>query len=217
MRLYSYDHCPFSTRVRYVAGLLNLELNPQTLAFDDEQTTVDIIGKKQVPVLVSCEHEAIAESNDIITYLLDLSGLNETGEPSEDVKEWQSNAFLTLQQIGYPRWTSLPLGEFATESAKEAWRAKKETGEFNFKELISESSIIAGKAKILIGQAHEILNKWPSRSRSYVDRAIIFSILRGFSSLEAIEWMPEMRKWLEEQSKESGVYLLNSNLSFTLN
>ncbi|NOI54462.1 glutaredoxin 2 [Vibrio crassostreae] len=216
MRLYSYDHCPFSTRVRYVAGSLNLEINPQILAFDDDKTTVDIIGKKQVPILLSCECEAIAESNDIITYLLGLSGSNENGEPSEDVKEWQSNAFLTLQQIGYPRWTSLPLGEFATESAKEAWRAKKETAELNFKELMTESSSIAA-AQVLIGQAHEVLNKWPNRPRSYVDRAIIFSILRGFSSLEAIDWMPEMRKWLEEQSKESGVYLLNSNLSFTLN
>ncbi len=36
MKLYIYDHCPFSARVRYVAGMLNLSLDIVTLDYDDE-------------------------------------------------------------------------------------------------------------------------------------------------------------------------------------
>ncbi len=39
MKLYIYEHCPFSARVRYVAGMLNIPLDVITLDYDDDQTT----------------------------------------------------------------------------------------------------------------------------------------------------------------------------------
>ncbi|KJR35563.1 hypothetical protein BOO91_13315 [Vibrio navarrensis] len=66
MKLYIYEHCPFSARVRFVAGMLGLKLEVETIDYDDDKTTTELVGSKQVPVLVKDNGVAIAESLDII-------------------------------------------------------------------------------------------------------------------------------------------------------
>ncbi len=66
MKLYIYEHCPFSARVRFVAGMLNIQLDVINIAYDDESTTTNLIGAKQVPLLIKDDGEAMAESLDII-------------------------------------------------------------------------------------------------------------------------------------------------------
>lgn len=73
MKLYIYEHCPFSARVRFVAGMLNIQLDVINIAYDDESTTTNIIGAKQVPLLIKDDGEAMAESLDIINYFLELA------------------------------------------------------------------------------------------------------------------------------------------------
>lgn len=83
MKLYIYEHCPFSARVRYVAGMLNIPLDVITLDYDDDQTTNQIIGSKQVPLLIKESGEALAESLDIIQFLLESVNSSETAQPAQ--------------------------------------------------------------------------------------------------------------------------------------
>lgn len=98
MKLYIYEHCPFSARVRFVAGMLNIQLDVINIAYDDESTTTNIIGAKQVPLLIKDDGEAMAESLDIINYFLELASSNESSQPSTPVLDWQKQAFLPLQK-----------------------------------------------------------------------------------------------------------------------
>ncbi|KFA95371.1 glutaredoxin 2 [Vibrio sp. ER1A] len=210
MKLYIYDHCPFSARVRYVAGMLNLSLDIVTLDYDDDTTTKNIIGSKQVPVFVTGSGKAMAESLDIIDYLLYLADSAENSTPSQDVMRWQKDAFLPLQKIGYPRWSALPLKEFSTASAKKAWRTKKETYELNFNSLLEDTSQIASQAEVLITQANELLQLGTGSRRKLVDEAIVFSILRGFFSAPEVRWEPSVADWMVTQSQSTQVKLLNN-------
>ncbi|MBF4426913.1 glutathione S-transferase N-terminal domain-containing protein, partial [Vibrio anguillarum] len=85
MKLYIYEHCPFSARVRYVAGMLNIPLDVINIAYDDDKTTTDLIGTKQVPLLIKDNDEVLAESLDIIVIFLELARSTETSQPSQQV------------------------------------------------------------------------------------------------------------------------------------
>ena len=62
MKLYYYDHCPFSARVRMVMNLKGIEAERVVLPADDEQTITDLIGKHQIPVLVRDDGTPLADS-----------------------------------------------------------------------------------------------------------------------------------------------------------
>lgn len=208
MKLYIYEHCPFSARVRFVAGMLNLAIDLEVIDYDDDQTTTDIIGSKQVPVLVTGDGEAIAESLDIINHFLNLADSVETNIPSEVVLEWQRAAFLPLQKVGYPRWSSMGLKEFTTDSAKKAWRSKKETNALNFDSLLADTPVIAEDVEAFIRKASDVLNLDSDKCMKLVDEAIVFSILRGFFSAPEINWDPVVKEWMESVSQKTNVKLL---------
>jgi len=208
MKLYIYEHCPFSARVRFVAGMLNLAVDVVTIDYDDEKTTTDIIGSKQVPVFVKGDGEAIVESLDIINHFLNLADSVETNIPSEAVLEWQRSAFLPLQKVGYPRWSSMDLKEFTTDSSKKAWRSKKETEALNFDALLADTPVIAEEVEALIRKAGDVLNLGSDKRRKLVDEAIVFSILRGFFSAPEINWDLSVKEWMESVSKKTNVKLL---------
>ncbi len=208
MKLYIYEHCPFSARVRFVASMLNLALDVITIDYDDDKTTTDIIGIKQVPLLVKGDGGAIAESLDIIQHFLDLADSAENSIPSKPVLDWQGNAFLPLQKIGYPRWSGMDLKEFCTASSKMAWRNKKETNDLNFDALLAETTEIAKEVEVLITEASNLLMLDSEKDIKLVDQAIMFSILRGFFSAPEISWNPAVKEWMGSASKLTGVRLL---------
>lgn len=208
MKLYIYEHCPFSARVRYVAGLLNIQLDVINLAYDDNTTTTDLIGTKQVPLLVKDSREVMAESLDIIAYFLKLAESGETNQPSQPVLDWQNIAFRPLQKVGYPRWSTMNLPEFTTASARHAWRVKKETDALNFDALLQDTPKIAKEVEVLIERAKSVLDLEACQRATLVDEAIVFSILRGFFSAAAIQWDPTVKHWMESVSHKAQVPLL---------
>ncbi|WP_305812329.1 glutaredoxin 2 [Photobacterium leiognathi] len=208
MKLYIYEHCPFSARVRYVAGMLNIPLTLIYLDYDDDKTTNEIIGAKQVPLLIKDDGEALAESLDIIQYFISLAKSNETIEISSDVLEWQKSAFRPLQKIGYPRWPHMALPEFETYSARQAWREKKESDELNFDKLLQDTPNIAREVESLIKQARTLLLLEACQPLRLIDAAIIFSILRSFFSAPEIQWDQTVKDWMESASVKTHISLL---------
>ena len=194
--------------------MLNLTLDVLTIYYDDDQTTTDIIGDKQVPVLVTDDGNAMAESQEIINYFLTLADSEETKFPSQAVLEWQSSAFLPLQKIGYPRWSSMDLKEFSSASSKKAWRNNKETGALNFNTLLFDTPVIVQEVDKVINQASTLLGFDTDQCASLIDKAILFSILRGFFSVAEINWHPTVEQWMYSVSKKTNVKLLKEGQSY---
>lgn len=215
MKLYIYEHCPFSARVRYVAGILNIPLDVLILDYDDDQTTNQIIGSKQVPLLIKESGEALAESLDIIQFLLESVNSSETAQPAQTTLDWQRSAFLPLQKIGYPRWFKLGLPEFKTASAQQAWRVKKETTELHFESLLKDTPQIALQVQACIDAVKPLLKLHSYQHVALIDEAIIFSILRGFFSAPEIQWDSEVRDWMVSVSQKTQVRLLQEPLQIT--
>jgi hypothetical protein len=50
-RLYIYDHCPYCVRARMIFGLKGLSVDLVFLANHDEDTPINLVGSKVVPIL----------------------------------------------------------------------------------------------------------------------------------------------------------------------
>lgn len=208
MKLYVYEHCPFCARVGFIAGMLHIPLEQVVLVYDDVTTPTELVGKKAVPILEKEDGTAMDESMDIIDYFVQLRFPNAPLlSASSTVLDWQAQAFPLLQKIGYPRWPELGLGEFLTASSRQAWLDKKQTDELNFAELKANTPEIAAQVSALIKQVEPIL--FPqSGVPTFIDEAIVFSLLRGWVCEPSIEWPPAVMQWLRRRSAVTGVSVL---------
>tara|TARA_R110001632_G_scaffold82802_3_gene183620 strand:- start:2447 stop:2749 length:303 start_codon:yes stop_codon:yes gene_type:complete len=100
MKMYIYEHCPFCARVRYVARMLDIQLEEIIVNYSDNTTIYRLIGKKVVPTLIKEDGTPMTESGDIIHYFIELK---KSKTPQNNTLEWQTRAFPLLQYIGYPR------------------------------------------------------------------------------------------------------------------
>ncbi len=157
MKLYIYEHCPFCARVRYVAGILGIDLDINVLEYHDENTPTSLIGKKSVPILLK-GNKATTESMEIIADVFQLTQTFDAKQVSQAVLDWQKAAFPLLQQIGYPRWANLPLQEFKSELSRTEWKRKKESDTLNFSELLENTNVIVKTVNTLIEEAVQLLN-----------------------------------------------------------
>ncbi|PME37431.1 glutaredoxin [Vibrio sp. 10N.286.55.E10] len=209
MKLYIYDHCPFCARVAYIAQSLGLDIELVSVDYDDAQTLIDLIGKKMVPVLQKDDGSIMAESLDIIAYFMDLKSSDEQRVPSEQAAHFQSRAFPLTQQIGRPRWWNLDLAEYRSAGSKEAWRASKETEDFNFEELLEKTPQFVQLINPLLKDAELLLDiEHGESSLPLIDQAVYFSMLRGFCVEPSISWPPALERWLEKKSETLKLSLL---------
>ena len=209
MKLYIYDHCPFCARVAYIAQSLGLDIELVSVDYDDAQTLIDLIGKKMVPVLQKDDGSIMAESLDIIAYFMDLKSSDEQRVPSEQAALFQSRAFPLTQQIGRPRWWNLDLAEYRSAGSKEAWRASKETEDFNFEELLEKTPQFVQLINPLLKDAELLLDiEHGESSQPLIDQAVYFSMLRGFCVEPSISWPPALERWLEKKSETLKLSLL---------
>lgn len=209
MKLYAYDHCPFCTRVRFITGIKNIPIEMHYLPWDDEQTPVQLAGKKEVPIFEDDEGNRMTGSLDIVAWLD-----NHTGEPMlkaenrPEVDAWLSDAMLPLQKIGYPRWPLLLLPEFQSARARDAWRAAKE-GEINgFDESLAETPMLVEPIYALFERAEALLGDAIHGGAPVTWTELkLFTFLRGFTCESSLRWPIALRKWLDLRSRHCAVPL----------
>ncbi|MDK4537350.1 glutaredoxin 2, partial [Kingella kingae] len=114
MKLYVYDHCPYSVRARMAVGLHRLPVEMVYLLNDDEATPISLIGAKQVPILQKDDGSHMGESLDIVHYLQQYAGkapLNVTIRP--EMQAWFDRFGEYGNRLIMPRDVQLNLPEFA--------------------------------------------------------------------------------------------------------
>lgn len=130
MKLYYYDHCPFCVRALMMAGYKQVPVERIVLLNDDADTCIRLVQAKQVPILEFDDGTAMPESLDI------AHKLNEIGAPNKVVLA-QTNSQKTItdhinaagtaiNNLLFPRYVKAGLPEFATQSAIDYFRTKKE-------------------------------------------------------------------------------------------
>ena len=208
MKLYYYDHCPFSGRVRMALALKQLEAEQQVLLADDEQTTTRLIGEHQIPVLVRQDDTPMADSLGIVKYLDYLDGHPSIAAPhSPQLDEWLEPFVPDLQYLGYPRWTQIGLAEFATPSALEHFCEKKRHTIGDFQQAMENTPEKAREMEERLARLPQLVDLRPDREQVAWDDVVLFPMLRSLSVVKAIEWPDAVRQYTESMAERSDLDL----------
>lgn len=210
-RLYIYDHCPFCVRTMMVAHYKRVsDLEQVVLPNDDEATCHRLIGQKMVPIF---EHQgvAIAESMEIAKLLADLGEAGRTIRPlqlSEAILPRLQPVQKHSQALTFPRVTRIGMKTFATESAREYFRGKKETllG-CTFEQALAETEKHKAVVEQVLAELPPLtLPSEQGNTLSWND-VVNFPPLQYLTLVKDLAFPPRLHQWLQEVAELGGVEL----------
>ncbi|MCQ4295399.1 glutaredoxin 2 [Pseudomonas stutzeri] len=206
MKLYYYEHCPFSARVRMILNLKGIKAEQVVLPADDEQTISQLIGKHQIPVLQRDDGSPMADSMDIVRYLDSLDGQPIIREPDTPaLHDWLDSFVPNLQYLGYPRWTQIGLEEFASPSAYAHFREKKSQTIGDFDAALSHTEAKAREVAAQLERLPQIIDLTPTHQQPRWDDVTLFPMLRSLSVVKAVQWPAEVRAYTVTQAQRCGL------------
>ena len=211
MKLYHYDHCPFCVRARMIIGLRGLDVEQIPLANDDEATPIGLVGKKMVPILIKEDGTAMGESLDIVRYLDEYTGgerLDETVRPA--LQAWLDKVNAYSGQLLSPRSTRIGLPEFATESARAYYTAKKSAQYGDFAENLARSDELLARLHADLPELLPLITS-PDHLGAHLgyEDIITFPLLRNLTMVKGVNYPPAVRRYVETMSAKSRMPLFD--------
>lgn len=210
MKLYYYDHCPFCTRAKMVAGYKQVQVDYIVLLNDDSETCIRLVHKKQVPILEFDDGSAMVESLDI------AHKFDEIGNNKRVVSTATKNQTVVTDQLAkispdinallFPRNIKAGLPEFTTPSAIAYFQAKKEkTLGKTFDQVMDETPLHQQKVE------EELLNLsfHPDNTKNTLswDDVMIFPTLRNLTIVKDIKMPKILTDYVAHISGLTGVQL----------
>lgn len=125
MRLYLFEHCSLCFRVRMAAALKHLHLQETVVLEDDSETMINLVGKREVPILVKNDGQPMLESMDMVAYIDGLGTPEFVGPQRAELAAWASAAADKTAPLTWPRYPLLGLPEFATIAAHDHYVVRK--------------------------------------------------------------------------------------------
>ncbi len=137
IQLFHYVHCPFCVRIRMALGFLQVPYESIVLSYDDEETPVQLTGKKMLPIMRDGDR-VMNESLDIIAFVDAKNLLNRERyyQRSKEYEELLTAIGTPLHSLAMPYWIWTP--EF-TEGSRNYFRNKKEKKRGPFENLVAQS------------------------------------------------------------------------------
>ena len=125
MRLYLFEHCSLCFRVRMTAALKRLHLQETVVLDDDTDTMAGLVGKRQIPIFVRDDGEAMLESMDMVRHIDGLGEPMLAGDERPAIAAWADDFASHSIRLTWPRYPLLGLPEFATVAAHDHYLMRK--------------------------------------------------------------------------------------------
>ena len=211
MKLYIYDHCPFCVRARMIFGLRSLPVEIEVFANDDEAGPTALIGEKVVPILIKPDGTAMDESLDIVRFVDEYAGkerLDETIRP--EIQVWLDKVSKYSSSLTAPRCVQIGLPEFATESARAYYIAKKTGAYGDFAENIARTDEYLAQLHADLPELAALIHSEAHiGERLGYEDIITFPVLRNLTMVKGVHYPAEIRRYVEAMSAHSRVPLFD--------
>ena len=209
MKLYIYDHCPFCVRARMIFGLRGLPVEIEVFANDDEAGPTALIGEKVVPILVKPDGTAMDESLDIVRFVDEYAGkerLDDTIRP--EIQAWLDKVGKYANKLIAPRCVLIGLPEFASESARLYYTAKKTAVYGNFVDNFKHSDTYLAQLHADLPELAALIHSEGhiGEKLGYED-IITFPLLRNLTMIKGLQYPEQIRRYVKLMSELSGVPL----------
>jgi glutaredoxin 2 len=134
-----FEHCSLCFRVRMAAGLKGLHLQEVPVLDDDTETMTKFAGKRQIPILIKNDGEAMLESMDMVKYVEAQGEPELIGPEREEIAAWSEAVIQRTAPLTMPRYPLLGLPEFATVAALSHYQVRKRKVFGDFTELLART------------------------------------------------------------------------------
>lgn len=210
MKLLAYDNCPYCSRTRTFIGYFGVDCPTEFLACDDVETTTQLVGKKVVPVLIKDDNTPMMESLDIIEELHSNFAsdrpLNKEVRPL--VQEWVDSRLKKSHYLMMPRATKLPLPEFPTQSAIDAYIQVKEAYIGPFDEHLAKTDEYINDFNEAFVELESLIEGDGTFQKEFSYEDIyLFPILRNLTMAKGITFPPKLKLTVEKLSASTGLAL----------
>jgi len=190
--LHQYLHCPFCVRADMAANYFGIEHKKNYLLNDDAETCDRLIGAKMVPILEFDDGTAMGESLDIVAKLEAMAPEDKKLLPKVEPEKYTrhlDNVSGEINGLLFPRNVMIKQPEFATESAKDYFRTKKEkTLGMSFDEAFSNST--SYKERVEAALAEMPVPPLPAQQMNQLgwNDIMVFPILRNLTMVKDINF-----------------------------
>ena len=209
MKLFVYDHCPYCVKARMIFAFKNIDFELITLANDDEQTPIKMIGQKMLPILEYEKNKFMPESLDIISFIDHLNPPANIEEyENSDLREFLDEYKHIIYQLAMPRWAESDLEEFNTKSAREYFINKKSAYIGDFKENLEQSNeLIAVINHALLRLDKIVFSENFVNAKLSIDDFHLFAFLRSLSIVKGIKYPAKIDKYMQNMHKATNIDL----------
>lgn len=208
MKLFVYDHCPYCVRARMPFAMKNIPLELVVLPNDDEATPIAMIGAKVCPILEKEDGTFMGESMDIVHYLdqLDGSPIFAPAANRQELTDWLKGVNLLLKVLLYPRWVNSPIGEFASQSARDYFQNKKEKDIGSFTEHLAKTELYQQELEAQLLKLEPLLHSSTSVNESLsIDDIDLFGRIRAITLIKGLAIPAKVRTYIDYFSKATDI------------
>jgi glutaredoxin 2 len=206
VKLYIYEHCPFSTRARVIFGLKKIPVELEVIMEGDAETPTRLVGRKVVPILLKDDGTAMAESIDIVRYVDSLVGPAVLADPPRaNIAAWCEQARPVVSRLSIPRMVRSSFKENSTEVSQKAYRDRETKAFGDLDALIAESPSLLVQVDELLHRLEPLIENWSARSETDL---VLFSHLRALSIVKGLKFGPKVDAFVDDMVNGSAVELL---------
>ena len=199
-----------------IFGLKNIPVKLVTLLNDDEETPINMIGEKMVPILETEPGIFMPESMDIVQFIDKQSSptlISKEEDPA--LLEILNQARMPYYSLVMPRWIQSEMEEFKTPSSRKYFQNKKE-------KMIGPFSSALEKTKELKKEILETLmkienkiteiNKWYLGDQISFNDFQLFAFLRSLTIVKDLSFPPTLENYTKHCAEKSQIPL-STNIS----
>jgi glutaredoxin 2 len=205
MRLYMFEHCSLCFRVRMTAALKRLHLQETVVLDDDTDTMVGLVGKRQIPILVKEDGQAMLESMDMVRHINMHGGSLLTGPERQEIADWSGRFADKAAPLTWPRYPLLGLPEFATVAAHDHYTVRKRKAIGDLVELRAATRHhIAELEPELEALDRLIATPTAVNGTLSLDDIRVLPLLRSAAVVQALRFPAKVRDYFESMMRRIG-------------
>jgi glutaredoxin 2 len=211
MRLYMFEHCSLCFRVRMTAALKRLPLQETVVLDDDSDTMVALVGKRQMPILVRDDGNAMLESMDMVRYVDSLGEPMLTGPERADIAAWAEDFTPKIAKLTQPRYPLLGLPEFATVAALDHYTMRKRKALGDLVELRARTREFLRELRPSLERLDSLVETPTAVSgRLSLDDVRVLPLLRSAVVVKGLQFPDRVRAYFETMMARIGYQPLSA-------
>lgn len=207
LKLYIYEHCPFCSRARMMAGLKNIPLDLCVVMEGDSETALRLTGKKGLPILQKDDGACLPESLDIVHDLDDTYPPRLLTNPAhEALLAWSRQTWPLSLKLIVPRFTRGKFAEITTDAARQAFIVREEQHFGSLDALMAQTDTLLPPVQAQLDALEPLLaSPHPLTEADFH----LYPVLRSLSIVKGLTFGPNALNYMQDMAQKSGVPLLS--------